>query len=175
MRFGHLGRTEICTRQIRDAREARTGPNIRTNRCRSQGSASQRQNTRQTAASRRDRPAGPFTKSACRNRSAKNREEYRIPAGYSQCNLDQIPNGLLILLPHTREHKEHSRISGPPARRHAQVFDIRKACIWVLTCESHIRSYRRCDSSHPRSFRKDLSYSFPQFSHFGATELKDRA
>ena len=35
-------------------------------------------------------------KQACRNRSAKNPEEYRIPAEYSQCNLDQIPTTDLL-------------------------------------------------------------------------------
>jgi DNA invertase Pin-like site-specific DNA recombinase len=35
-------------------------------------------------------PEGPLAEPACSNRSAKNREEYRIPAGYSQCNFDQI-------------------------------------------------------------------------------------
>ena len=33
----------------------------------------------------------PFAKQACRNRSTKNSEEHRIPAGYSQRNPDQIP------------------------------------------------------------------------------------
>ena len=77
-----------------------------------------------------------------------------------QCRLHLLRRGLLILLPHTREHNERSKISGLAARHHAQVFDIRKACIWVLTCESHVRSYRRCDSSCPRSFRKICYISF---------------
>ena len=49
-----------------------------------------------TDASRRDRPEGPFTEPACRNRSAKNREEHGFSVGHSQCNADQIPTTDLL-------------------------------------------------------------------------------
>ena len=75
---------------VRDAREARTGANIRANYCWAQSSAIQRQKTRETASPGGDRPDRSVAKAANRNRGAKDCEEHRISARHSQRNFDEI-------------------------------------------------------------------------------------